>query len=225
MPTLNETDATVTLEPDILATSSVLWLHGLGADGHDFVPIVAELGLPASLAVRFVFPQAPYRRVTINGGHEMRAWYDIRSLSGDDRADATGLAESVDTIHALVEAEITRGVPPSRIVVAGFSQGGAVALHAACSTPRPLAGVMALSTYLPLPDRVATAAHAANAALPVLQCHGLDDPVLPLPMGMAARDALRAAGHPVAWHALPMAHEVIMQEVLLIAAWLGERLR
>ena len=224
MTTLTETATTVTLEPGLPASATVLWLHGLGADGHDFVPIVAELGLPTTLAVRFVFPRAPYRRVTINGGYEMRAWYDIRSLTAAERADAAGLAESVAMVHGLIDTETRRGIASSRIIVAGFSQGGAVALHAGCSTPRRLAGIMALSTYLPLPAQFAATAHAANAALPVLQCHGLDDSVVTLPMGTAARDALRAAGHPVEWHALAMEHEVTFDEVRLIGGWLMERL-
>jgi len=224
MGTLTETAEAVTLEPDRPADASVLWLHGLGADGHDFVPIVAELGLPVTRPVRFVFPQAPYRRVTINGGYEMRAWYDIRSLAAAERADGAGLAESVAMLHALIDAEIARGVPAARIVVAGFSQGGAVALHAAASAAHRLAGVIALSTYLPLPARFAATAHPANAALPVLQCHGLDDTVVGLAMGSAARDALRAAGYPVQWHALAMAHEVTREEIAVVAAWLAARL-
>lgn len=219
--TLTETDAVVMLEPGTTATASVIWLHGLGADGHDFVPIVPELRLPVALAARFVFPQAPLRRVTINNGHEMPAWYDIRSLSAEDRADETGLAESIATVHALLGAEIARGVPASRIVIAGFSQGGAVALHAALSAPVRLAGVMALSAYLPLPARLATRRSDANLGLPVLQCHGREDPVVTLSMGQAARDALQAAGYPVQWHTYPMQHEVVAAEVGVISGWLA----
>ncbi|MEI8299839.1 MAG: alpha/beta fold hydrolase [Pseudomonadota bacterium] len=224
MTTLTETATTVILEPDRPAAASVLWLHGLGADGHDFVPIVAELGLPTTLAARFVFPRAPYRPVTINGGYEMRAWYDICSLSAAERADPTGLAQSVATVHALIEDEIARGIPSSKIIVAGFSQGGAVALHAGCASPRRLAGIMALSTYLPLPQQFCVAAHAANVALPILQCHGLNDSVVTISMGTAARDVLRAAGYPVEWQALAMEHEVSFDEVRLIAKWLLDRL-
>jgi phospholipase/carboxylesterase len=219
-----ETDDAVTLSPPGAARASVVWLHGLGADGYDFVPIVPELRLPAALAVRFVFPHAAVRPVTINGGYAMRAWYDITALTPAGRDDAAGLEESVARIGALTEAERARGIPASRIVLAGFSQGGAVALHAGLGATERLAGIVALSTYLPRAAALATRGSAANQALPVLMCHGTEDPVVALSMGVAARDALAAAGHPVEWHTYPMAHEVSAREIADVSRWLVDRL-
>jgi phospholipase/carboxylesterase len=197
---------------------AVLWLHGLGADGHDFEPIVPELGL--GVPVRFVFPHAPVRPVTINGGVAMRAWYDILGFDRRAKEDAAGIRASAAAVTELVDREIERGMTSDRIVLAGFSQGGAVALHTALREPRPLAGVLALSTYLPLAATLASERSAANARLPIFMAHGTDDGVLPLQLAETSRGALEALGYAVAWHAYPMAHSVCLEEVGAIGAWL-----
>jgi phospholipase/carboxylesterase len=221
--TIETTDA-VTLSPAQPPTASVILLHGLGADGWDFVPIVAELGLPDALPVRFVFPHAPVRPVTVNNGYEMRAWYDITAFTPEGRADAAGLADSVRRVDALLEAEIAAGVPASRIVLAGFSQGGAVALSAGLRFRERLAGLLALSTYLPFPETLAAGKSPANQDVPILMCHGRMDPVVPVGMGTEARDVLRAQGYAVEWHEYPMQHEVCAAELGEIARWLRARL-
>jgi len=198
---------------------AVLWLHGLGADGHDFEPIVPELGL--SVPVRFVFPHAPVRPVTINGGMAMRAWYDILGFDRRAREDAAGIRASAAAVTELVDREIERGMSSDRIVLAGFSQGGAIALHTALREPRPLAGVLALSTYLPLAATLASERSAANARLPLFIAHGTDDGVLPLQLAETSRAALEALGYAVEWHAYPMAHSVCLEEVGAIGAWLA----
>jgi len=221
--TLEENAAAVTLAPRGTARAAVIWLHGLGADGHDFVPLVPELRLPESAAVRFVFPHAPTRPVTINAGMRMRAWYDIVALSPRGPEDEAGIRASGDTIVALIDAEKARGVPANRIVLAGFSQGGAIALDAALRYTESLAGVLALSTYLPLAGRLAAEANPAQRALPILMCHGRFDPMLPIEMGLASRDALQALGYAVEWREYPMQHEVCRAEIDDIAAWLAAR--
>jgi phospholipase/carboxylesterase len=219
-----QTEDQVTLEPVSRATTSVVLLHGLGADGWDFVPIVAELGLPESLTVRFVFPHAPLRPVTVNGGYVMRAWYDIKEFTAAGRADSDGLAESVRRVDACLDREVAQGVDASRIVLAGFSQGGAVALEAGLRYPQRLAGVLVLSAYLPFPARLATEKSAANERVPLLMCHGRMDPVVPMSMGLEARDALMALGYAVEWREYPMQHEVCAPEIAEIARWLRTRL-
>jgi phospholipase/carboxylesterase len=203
---LQETADAVVLAPAAPATASVVWLHGLGADGHDFVPIVPELKLPAAPGIRFVFPHAPVRPVTLNMGMRMRAWYDIRTLTAEGRADEAGLRESVARLEALLSAERALGIESRRIVVAGFSQGGAVALHGALRHAEPLGGVLALSCYLPLQALLAAELAEANRELPILMCHGQQDPVLPLALGLAACNWLRAAGYRVEWKEYPMQH-------------------
>ena len=222
---LLESEQAVSLEPPDAARASVIWLHGLGADGYDFVPIVPELRLPDALAVRFVFPHASVRPVTVNGGYAMRAWYDITALTPAGRDDAAGLDESIDRVQALISAERARGVPASRIVVAGFSQGGAVALHAGLTASERLTGVIALSSYLPRAAALAMRRSDVNRGLPVLMCHGTRDPMVALVMGLAARTELTAAGYPVEWHEYPMAHEVSAAEVAAIGAWLAAQLK
>jgi phospholipase/carboxylesterase len=219
-----ETEDAVTLDPPGAARGSVIWLHGLGADGYDFVPIVPELRLPAALELRFVFPHAGMRPVTINGGYPMRAWYDITALTSAGRDNAAGLDESVARVGSLIAAERARGIPAARIVLAGFSQGGAVALHAGLTAAEPPAGIIALSTYLPRPATLAARRTPANWALPILMCHGTADAVVELSMGIAARDALLADGHTVEWHTYPMAHEVSAREIVDISGWLAARL-
>lgn len=215
-PIAGESD--VTLEPAGAAVATVLLLHGLGADGWDFVPIVEELRLP--IPVRFIFPHALERPVTVNAGCVMRAWYDIRSFTPEGRADAAGLADSMQRVSRYLDTEIARGIVPSRIVLAGFSQGGAVALSAGLRYSKRLAGVLALSTYLPFPDRLAAGKSAANSDVPILLCHGQRDPVVDIGMGREARAVLEAHGYPVEWHEYPMAHEVCAAELGEIGRWL-----
>lgn len=204
---------------------ALIWLHGLGADGSDFVPIVAELRLPEDLCGRFIFPHAPYQPVTCNGGYEMRAWYDILSLAPDERRiDVAGLRESVAGIHRLIAREVGRGIPAKRIVVAGFSQGGAVAYTAALTYPAALAGVIALSTYLPAPELIDAEASAANARLPIFAAHGDEDDVVAPALGLRARDFLRQRGYRPEWRTYPMAHEVCDAEIADIGRWLNQQL-
>jgi phospholipase/carboxylesterase len=203
--------------------SAVIWLHGLGADGHDFEPIVPYLGLD-NLGVRFVFPHAPRRPVTINMGLIMRAWYDIRGLDVGSGSDAKAIRESAAQVGALVDRERERGIGSDAIVLAGFSQGGVVALHVALRYPGRLAGAAALSTYLPDDPTLETEASAANAGLPIFQAHGLYDPMIPPTLGEKARDRLTALGHPVIWKTYPMQHEVHPDEINDLGGWLRERL-
>ncbi len=197
---------------------SVIWLHGLGADGHDFEPIVPELRLPADLPLRFVFPHAPPRPVTINGGMSMRAWYDILSLDASGRADAQGVRESTALLEALIQREQERGVDASRIAIAGFSQGGAIAINAALHAESRLAGLMALSTYVVLPGEIEES--RGNRDLPVFMAHGRVDPVIPLQWGRDSADKLVAMGYDVEWHDYPMAHAVCPEEIADIRRWL-----
>jgi phospholipase/carboxylesterase len=220
---MQETADAVVLAPATQASASVIWLHGLGADGHDFVPIVPELKLPASPGIRFVFPHAAVRAVTLNMGMRMRAWYDIKTLTAEGRADETGLRESIGRLDALIAAERALGIESRRIVVAGFSQGGAVALHGALRHPEALGGVLALSCYLPLQAVLANELAEANRQTPILMCHGQHDPVLPLALGVAACNWLRAAGYRVEWKEYPMQHQVCLPEIQDIAAWLRTR--
>ena len=199
-------------------SASVVWLHGLGADGHDFTPIVPELRLP--LAVRFVFPHAPMRAVTINNGAVMRAWYDVRGVGGERREDADGVRASAAQIEALLAREKARGIAARRIVLAGFSQGGAMALHTGLRHAERLAGVMALSCFLPLADTLAAEAAPANRDVPIFFAHGAHDPLIPLARGRLAHDMLVELGWRVQWHDYPMPHSVCMEEVADIATWL-----
>lgn len=214
----------VVLAPAAPASASVIWLHGLGADGHDFVPMVPELKLPPLPAVRFVFPHAGVRPVTLNMGMRMRAWYDIKTLTAEGRADEGGLRESMAVIEALIAAERAQGIASERIVIAGFSQGGALALHVALRHGEPLAGILALSAYLPLQAALANELAEANRQAPILMCHGQYDPVLPLALGVAACNWLRASGYKVEWKEYPMQHQVCLPEIQDIAAWLRARL-
>lgn len=200
---------------------SVIWLHGLGADGNDFVPIIPELIRPGWPAVRFVFPNAPVRAVTINGGMRMRAWYDILGLEIANRQDEGGVRESVTQIEELIARENSRGVPSERIILAGFSQGGAIALAAGLRHAQRLGGIMALSTYLPLGNTLPDEASPANRDLPILMAHGSVDPVVGEPLGLMSRDRLRVLGYPVEWRSYPMAHQVCAEEIADIAQWLG----
>ncbi len=218
-----EADDGVTLEPRAVR-ASIIWLHGLGADGNDFVPIVPELRLGDELGVRFVFPHAGVRPVTINNGYQMRAWYDITSLSPEGRGAAEGLPASVERVAQLIDAQRARDVPAERIVIAGFSQGGAVALHAALGYAATLAGVLALSTYLPVAETLEPRLSIANRTAPILMCHGMYDPVVLPAMGEAARKWLQDRSYNVEWHAYPMQHQVSPAEVVDVGRWLRKRL-
>ncbi|MCX7159775.1 MAG: dienelactone hydrolase family protein [Proteobacteria bacterium] len=200
-------------------SASVIWMHGLGADGHDFEPIVPELGLPGTLQVRFIFPNAPVRPVTLNMGMAMRAWYDIIEIGGG-REDGEGLRASQAAIEQLIAAEVARGIPASRIVLAGFSQGGAIAFQTGLRHPQRLAGIMALSTYLPLAGTVEDERSAANRDLPVFMAHGSVDPVISISRAQQSRKMLEALGYPLEWHEYPMPHSVCPQEIADISDWL-----
>jgi phospholipase/carboxylesterase len=199
--------------------AAIIWMHGLGADGHDFAPIVPELRLP--LPVRFVFPHAPLRAVTINYGAVMRAWYDIRGLGTERREDADGVRASQTQIEALIARERARGVEARRLVLAGFSQGGAMALHTGLRHPERLAGIMALSCALPVADTVAAEASAANRDVPIFMAHGTADDLIPLARARGARQTLVGLGYHVAWKEYPMPHAVCPEEIADIAAWLS----
>lgn len=202
--------------PDI--ELAVIWLHGIGADGHDFEPVVPELGL--SFGARFVFPHAPVRPVTINGGLAMRAWYDIVSLDRPGPEDAAGIRASAAAVTRLIDAELERGLEAANVVVAGFSQGGALALHAALRERRRLAGVLALSAYLPLADTLAAERAAENRATPIFMAHGTEDPVVPLAFAERSRAHLAEAGYAIEWHTYPIGHGVAADELRAIGRWL-----
>lgn len=205
---------------------AVIWLHGLGADGSDFVPVVPELGLPEAPAVRFIFPHAPYMPVTCNGGYVMRAWYDIISLdSTSRRIDEAGIVASRDTVRHLIARENSRGIPSERIFLAGFSQGGAVAYTTALTQPEQLAGVIALSTYIPSPGLLNEDSAGPNRRIPIFAAHGTADDVVSPTLGLAARDLLSGRGYEIDWHEYPMPHSVCLEEVWAIGRWLAAQMR
>ena len=212
----------VELESAPNPSAAVIWLHGLGADGHDFAGLVPELDLSACPPIRFVFPHAPSMPVTVNGGYVMPAWYDILGPNLVSQQDAAGIQASERAIVALIAHEVARGIPAERIVLAGFSQGCAMALHTGLRLPQRLAGIMALSGYLPLAERLAAERHAANARTPVFMAHGTQDPVVVLARGEASRDALAALGQPVQWHSYPMPHSLHPREIADISAFLAQ---
>lgn len=214
----------VELETAPNPTHSIIWLHGLGADGHDFAPIVPELVAKDWPALRFVFPHAPVRPVTINNGMSMRAWYDIAGFDLASRQDEAGIRASLREVETLIAREHKRGVPSERIVLAGFSQGGAIALAAGLCHAQTLAGIMALSSYLPIAEVVTRERHAANAATPIFWGHGTADPVVTLQRGVDSRDLLQSLGYRVDWHTYPMAHAVCAEEIADLRRWLGARL-
>jgi len=203
---------------------SVLWLHGLGADGHDFAPIVPELVRPDWPALRFVFPHAPVRPVTINNGMRMRAWYDIVGMDFPNRADSEGVARSIVQVEALIAREQARGVPPERLLLAGFSQGGAIALAAGLRRSRPLAGMIALSTYLPGAEQAAGALAEGAARQPIFMAHGDGDPVIPLVYAQRSAQVLKELGFALDWHRYPMAHQVCAEEIRDLGDWMGQRI-
>ena len=210
----------VEMHPPRTARAAVIWLHGLGADGHDFESVVPYLGLGDDHAVRFVFPHAPRIPVTINGGMVMPAWYDILEMDLERRADLAGVQRSAAQVVKLLDREGERGIPPEHVVVAGFSQGGAVALYLGPRHPQRLAGVMALSTYLVSADTLPTERSEANRETPFFMAHGEVDPMVPFTAGKAARDVLHGMDYEVEWHAYPMAHQVCLEELEAIGGWL-----
>ena len=199
-------------------TASIIWLHGLGADGNDFAPIVPELRLPKT-AIRFVFPHAPVRPVTINGGMRMRAWYDITD-GADRREDERGVRASQVLIEALIGREKERGTAAGRLVLAGFSQGGAIALHTGLRHLERIAGVMALSTYVPVGEKLSAEANTANRDVPIFMAHGAQDPVVQFRWGLASRDVLVAAGYAVEWHTYVMPHSAVPEEIDAVSRFL-----
>jgi len=222
------TDTTVScieIEPQQTAQKSVIWLHGLGADGSDFVPIVPELKLPASMNIRFIFPHAPTIPVTINNGYEMRAWYDILGLNRESQVDIRGINQSVAIIEKLIKKETARGIPSQHIVLAGFSQGAVMALSTGLRFNERLGGILALSGYLPLAEQTLTDANIANRQTPIFIAHGTEDMVVPHAYGKAAYMALKQANYPVSWHSYAMPHSVCAEEILDISKWLTDIFR
>ena len=215
---------TVEQEPERPALAAVIWMHGLGADGNDFAALPPQLGVPSDLAIRYVFPHAPFMPVTLNMGMRMRAWYDIVSLDARGQ-DETGIRRSAAAIEELIARQVDRGVPASRIVLAGFSQGAAMALFTGLRHAAPLAGILALSGYLPLHESLPAEASKANHQVEILQAHGRHDDVVPYQLGHSSGELLRAAGYHVDWHEYPMAHQVCPEEVTEIGRWLTRVLR
>lgn len=223
-PPVDELPETVEVETGPGPRHAVIWLHGLGADGHDFEPVIPMLGLRGGAAVRFVFPHAPVRPVTLNAGMRMRAWYDIRGLQLSRDQDEAGILHSAGLVRALIRRENERGIPTERIVLAGFSQGGAIAVYVAVRHPEKLAGLLALSTYLLFPDRLERERHPANFSTPVFVAHGTMDPTVPLALGKDLASRLGDLSYPVSWRQYPMPHAVSQQEIADIGHWLGNRL-
>lgn len=217
-----ESDLEVRLEPREPANAAVIWLHGLGADGHDFVPIVPELGLPAGHRIRFIFPHAEVRPVTLNGGMAMRAWYDIATLDRNGAVDDAGITASRQRLQRRITKEIESGIAAERIVVAGFSQGGAIAYHTALRHRPRLAGLLALSTYLPGAGAVISAEDLTDRSLPMMVMHGAHDPVLPMALGQMAAEQISTLGFTPQWRAYPMAHQVCFEQITEIGRWLAE---
>jgi phospholipase/carboxylesterase len=211
---------TIEVETGAKPNAAVIWLHGLGADGHDFEPVVPELVRPGERAWRFVFPNAPVRPVTINGGMPMRAWYDLKGLDRLAAEDTAGFRATDAQVRQLIAREEERGIAANRIVLAGFSQGGAVSLYTAPRFPEKLAGVMALSCYLPAESSLGAERQPANDATPIFMAHGQGDPVLPLTLGVQSRNSLKALGYSVEWHEYPMPHSVCAAEIADIRQFL-----
>jgi len=210
----------VIIEPNHGHRATVIWLHGLGADGHDFVPIVPELHIPQSLGVRIVFPHAPVRPVTINGGMSMRAWYDVRNTDLRSEEDAASINDSATIIEQYIATEVNAGIHSEKIVLAGFSQGGAMALHTGLRQESRLGGILVLSGYLPLPERFREEVRISNKTVPIMMCHGTFDPVIPASAGKQSHDFLEQEGYMVSWHSYPMEHSVCLEEIQDAGTWL-----
>jgi phospholipase/carboxylesterase len=214
----------VEVNPKSKARATVIWLHGLGDSGNGFAPIVPDLKLPDELGIRFVFPHAPTRPVTINNGMLMRAWYDITSLDFNNRADSQGVKESSEQVANLIEKEISQGIPANKIVLAGFSQGGVIALHLGTRYEKTLAGVMSMSSYMSESEKLIDEGHSANKNTPIFVAHGTHDDVVPIFMGNTAFKVLESNGYQATWHEYAMQHNVCMQQLNDISAWLQEKL-
>jgi phospholipase/carboxylesterase len=212
----------VEINPDQPARASVIWLHGLGADGYDFEPIVQELRLGPASAIRFVFPHAPTRPVTINQGYVMRAWYDVARMDLGQEEDEAGIRSSEALVRELIQRETQRGIPHDRIILAGFSQGGAMAIHTGLRYPERLAGILVLSAYVPLASILASEALPANADVPIMMAHGSWDNVIPIRLAQASRDLLTRLGYRARWHTYAMEHGLCAQEVADISEWMKE---
>ena len=221
MTSQNSNTQPVEVETGPAPAASIIWLHGLGADGHDFEAVIPELQLPVEPALRFVFPHAPYRPVTINGGYVMRAWYDIAMGGNGFEQNADHIRESEKILQGLIQNEIRRGIAADHIVLAGFSQGGAIALHAGLRYPAPLAGIMALSAPVPFAEELMAEVHPANATLPVFVAHGMDDQMIPFDSARRAHELMQARGLHPEWHAYDMGHTLVPEEIRDIARWLG----
>lgn len=220
-----EIPATIDLNPVGNAPdASIIWLHGLGADGNDFVPIVEQLGLENNHRIRFVFPNAPLKSITVNGGMEMRAWYDIAEINLSHKEDVVGIQDSTKILQLLIEREESLGISNQKIILAGFSQGGAMALYAGLRFSKKLAGIIALSTYLPLANDFKLHRHPANQETPIFMAHGLFDPIVPLMMGEMSRQQLLGLGYSVEWHAYSMAHSVVSEEIKDIGNFVNKNL-
>lgn len=223
---MNDLLPAIEVETHTTPQHAVIWLHGLGADGSDFVPVVPDLGLDENVGIRFIFPHAPDMPVTCNGGYIMPAWYDIHSLEpGSRRVDEAGVEHSRDAIRRLIARENARGIPSERIFLAGFSQGGAIAYTTALTHPEPLAGIIALSTYIPAPELITREMSAANRAIPIFAAHGTEDDVVSPDLGLKAREFLTAQGYNLEWHEYSMPHSVCLEEIADIGRWLRQRMR
>lgn len=217
--------STVEMLPEAEHKYSVIWLHGLGADGHDFEGLVPELHLVAKAHIHFIFPNAPIQPVTINGGMSMRSWYDILEMSLERRVDIDGIYQSADLIGPLIQREIDQGIPSTNILLAGFSQGGVIALHAGLRRLQPLAGIVALSTYLPTAEQLKAERSAANNATPIFMAHGILDPVVAVESGKAACDTLKSMDYEVEWHDYLMEHSLCAEEIEHISAFMNSIFR
>ena len=224
MTTTTQTLPCVEINPSDPAKATVIWLHGLGADGHDFEAIAPQLQSELTVPTRFVFPHAPHRPVTVNGGYVMRAWYDIAAFDLSHAEDAAGIHASARQLSALIQREIHNGIAAEHIVVAGFSQGGAIALHSGLRYPQRLAGILALSTYLPLASTVNAERNPVNCDIPIFMAHGNEDTVVPLTHALASKDLLQELGYMVEWHSYEMPHSLCDQELHDISAWLTRTL-
>jgi len=220
--TLSDLDPSIVIEPKKQAKSLVIWLHGLGADGHDFEGILPQLNLPIEHDIRFIFPHAPVQPVTVKSGVSMRSWYDILSMSIADRVDVEGVEQSSAILNELIEQQIKQGITADKILLAGFSQGGLVALHTGLNTKHTLAGILALSTYYP--QACVNSDTATETILPILMAHGSYDQVIPLNTAEASKNLLTEQGYDIEWHTYPMEHSVCMPEIELISAWLQDKL-
>lgn len=217
---MSELLESVVIEPAGEAQAVVIWLHGLGADGYDFEPIVPELGLPATANIRFIFPHAPKIPVTVNGGYVMRAWYDIAATDLGEQQDIEGINRSQQQIIALIEAEVEQGIPVEKIVLAGFSQGGAIVLQTGLRYPKRLGGIMVLSSYVPLRETLAAEKHSANQDVPIFYAHGEQDDIIPISFAKQSRDLLLEQGYQPEWNSYAMPHSVVPDEIDAIGVWL-----